>query len=167
MASHKSSFQPAAILLTVVAALIRLLPHPPNFTPIGGAALFGGARLRGWQAYIVPLLAMALTDPVRSWMEGGYPAYTWGSLVVYGCFLISVTLGRVFLRDVTNPARIAAVSLLGSMQFFLITNFAVWLGPMYPHSPAGLWACYAAAVPFFGYTVVGDLFYCGVLFGAY
>ncbi|HEX4770180.1 MAG TPA: DUF6580 family putative transport protein [Bryobacteraceae bacterium] len=167
MASRKTGFQPVAILLTVIAALMRLLPHPPNFTPLGGAALFGGARLRGWQAFVLPLLAMIATDPIRSWVEGGYPAYSWGSLIVYGCFLISVMLGRLFLRDTTSPARIAAVTLAGSVQFFLITNFGVWLGPYYPHTSAGFLACYTAAVPFFGYTVLGDLFYSAVLFGVY
>jgi len=167
MASENKRLRPVAILLTVLAALARIWPHPPNFTPVGSAALFGGARLRGWQAYVVPVLAMVATDPIRSWIEGGYPAYSWGSLVVYGCFFISVVLGRLFLRGSTSPARIAIVSLVSSVQFFLITNFAVWLGPFYPHTVAGIMACYTAAIPFFAYTVAGDLFYCGVLFGAY
>lgn len=167
MSSNKTGFQPIALLLTVLAAFARLLPHPPNFTPVGSAALFGGARLRGWQAYVVPLLAMVLTDPIRSWAEGSSSAYSWGSLVVYGCFLISVSFGRIFLRNSNSPVRISAVALAGSVQFFLITNFAVWLGPYYPHSTAGLIACYTAGIPFFGYTVLGDLFYCAILFGAY
>jgi hypothetical protein len=167
MAAKKTGLQPVAILLTALAALLRLVPHPPNFTPLGGAALFGGARLRGWQAYVVPLLAMVITDPIRSRLEGGYAAYSWSSLVVYSCFLISVILGRVFLRENTSPVRTAAVAFAGSVQFFVITNFAVWLGPFYPHTWEGFVACYVAALPFFQYTVLGDLFYCAVLFGAY
>jgi hypothetical protein len=166
MRPQKFGFQPVAIALTVLAALVRLVPHPPNFAPVGAAALFGGARLRGWQAYLVPLLAMVLTDPIRSRIEGGYPAYTWGSLVVYSCFLISVLLGRLFLRNSSSPSRIASVALMGSVQFFVVTNFASWLG-YYSHTWAGFVACYTAAIPFFGYTVLGDLFYCGALFGAY
>lgn len=166
MPVKKPGFQPVAFSLTVLAALLRLIPHPPNFAPVGAAALFGGARLRGWQAYFVPLLAMLLTDPIRSWMEGGYPAYSWGTLVVYACFLISVLMGRVFLRNSSSPGRIAAVAFAGSVQFFLITNLAVWFAS-YPHDWAGFTACYVAALPFFGYTVVGDLLYCGVLFGSY
>ena len=91
-----NSFQPLAIVMTVLAALVRLLPHPPNFSPIGGVALFGGARLRGWQAYLVPLVALAITDPIRSRMEGGYPAYSFGTIIVYASFLISVFLGALF-----------------------------------------------------------------------
>src|ERR1700679_1198111 len=97
---HKEkTFQPLAIVLTVLGALLRLAPHPANFSPIGSVALFGGARLRSWQAYLVPLLALAITDPIRSRMEGGYPAYTQGTIIVYASFLISVFLGRTFLRN--------------------------------------------------------------------
>jgi hypothetical protein len=167
MHAQKAGFQPVALILTVLAALVRLVPHPPNFAPVGAAALFGGARLRGWQAYLVPLLAMVLTDPIRSRIEGASTPYSWTSLIVYGCFLISVVLGRALLRGSSSPLRIASVALLGSVQFFFFTNFAVWLGAYYPHTWAGFVACYTAAIPFFAYTVLGDLCYCGALFGAY
>ncbi len=124
MDRKKTGFQPLAFTLTVAAALLRLVPHPPNFSPVGGVALFGGAKLRGWQAYLVPLAAMLLTDPIRSWMEGGYPAYTSFTFVIYGCFLISVVLGRLLLRGDPGVGRIGSVALLGSVQFFSITNFA-------------------------------------------
>ena len=169
MHQKKNALQPFALTLTVLAALLRLVPHPPNFTPIGGVALFGGAKLRGWQAYLVPLLAMMLTDPIRSWMEGGYPAYTWFTLVIYGSFLISVLLGRVFLRKSNSILRVASVAVLSSLQFYIITNFAVWTGSntLYPHTWNGMTACYIAALPFLGRTLLGDLFYTGVLFAAY
>ncbi|MBV8553256.1 MAG: hypothetical protein JOY54_18310 [Acidobacteriaceae bacterium] len=168
MQDNKPSFQPVALTLTVAAALLRLAPHPPNFAPVGGLALFGGARLRGWQAYAVPVLAMLVTDPILSHMAG-YSAYSWASLVIYSCFLINVSLGRLFLRKSSNPVRIASVALAGSLQFFLITNFFVWLGSvtLYPHTSAGLFECYVAALPFFGRTVLSDLFYTGVLFSAH
>jgi hypothetical protein len=166
---NKTGFQPLALSLTVLAAFVRLVPHPPNFAPIGGVALFGGAKLRGWQAYVVPLLAMALTDPIRSFMEGGFPAYSWGTLVIYFSFLISVVLGRVFLRQSTSVPRVVCVAFAASLQFYLITNFAVWAGShsFYPHTGAGLMACYIAALPFFGRTILADLFYSGILFSAY
>jgi hypothetical protein len=169
MDQKKESFQPLALTLTVLAALVRLLPHPPNFAPIGSVALFGGAKLRGWQAYVVPILAMLLTDPIRSRLEGNYAAYSWGTLFIYTAFLVNVVLGRVFLRNSSSVRRIVAVALAGSVQFYLITNFSVWWRgfSLYPHNFAGLMACYIAALPFFGRTVFGDLFYTGVLFSAY
>jgi hypothetical protein len=166
---RKQSSQPLALVITLLAALVRLVPHPPNFSPIGGVALFGGARLRAWQAYVVPLLAMVLTDPIRSRLEGGYPAYSLMTPIIYASFLLSVYLGRTFLRNTNNPLRIATVALAGSLQFFVITNFFVWLraADMYPQTISGLAACYVAALPFFGRTVLADLFYSAVLFGAY
>jgi hypothetical protein len=169
MESKKQSFGPVAVTLTVLAALVRLIPHPPNFAPVGGLAIFGGARLKGWQAYCVPLLAMLVTDPIRSWMEGGFAPYSRTSIVVYGCFLISVWLGRRLIGESTNLVRIGSVTLLGSFQFFAFTNLSVWwfATDLYPHTISGLLACYVAAIPFLGRSVVADLFYAGVLFGAY
>jgi len=163
------STQMLAVVMTVLAALVRLAPHPPNFSPIGSAALFGGARLRSWQAYLVPLLALAITDPIRSRMEGGYPAYTSGTIIVYASFLISVFLGRTFLRNTNSPVRIASVVFAGSVQFFLITNFFSFLQmpDLYSRTIGGLAACYTAALPFYGRTLLGDLFFSAVLFGAY
>jgi|SRR5581483_10919967 len=169
MDQKKTGFQPVAFTLTILGALLRLVPHPPNFAPVGGVALFGGARLRGWQAYCVPLAVMLITDPIRSWMEGGYSAYSWGTLVIYSCFLINVLLGRTFLQNSSSPWRIASVTAAGSVQFFVITNlFVFWRDvALYPHTWSGLAACYVAALPFFGRTLLSDLFYAGVLFSLY
>ncbi len=170
MDQRKSSFQPLAFTLTVLAALLRLAPHPPNFTPVGSVALFGGAKLRGWQAYCVPLLAMLVTDPIRSRAEGSYSAYSWGTLIVYGCFLISVSLGRLFLRKSSSvranrrrrPRRQCAV--LPDNESVRVARARLSL---YPHTWPGLMECYVAALPFFGRTILSDLFYSGALFSAY
>jgi hypothetical protein len=150
--------RPLATGLTVLGAVARLLPHAPNFTPVGSMSLFGGARLRGWQAYLLPLVLMAATDP----LVGGYSVATpW----VYASFLISVWLGR-YLRGSENALRIGAVCAVASAQFFAVTNFGMWLGTgMYPHTASGLALCYVNAIPFFGRTLAGDLLYTGALFG--
>jgi hypothetical protein len=168
MDRKESSFQPVALSLTLAAALVRLIPHPPNFAPIGGLALFGGARLKGWQAYLIPVLAMLVTDPILSRLSG-FPAYSAMTPVIYACFLLNVLLGRTFLSNTVNPMRIGSIALLGSTQFFLITNFFVWLGSgvFYAHTITGLAACYTAGLPFFGRTVMADLLYSGVLFSAH
>ena len=161
-----------AITLTVAAALLRLVPHPPNFAPIGGVSLFSGAKVTGWQAYLVPVLAMFATDPILSYLAG-YPAFSSGTPVIYISFLLNVVLGKIFLShrhaNTVSPIRIGAVALAGSLQFFAITNLAVWWhsGGMYPHTAAGLVACYTSAIPFLERTIVGDLFYSGVLFTVY
>ena len=157
-----------AVSLIVIAALLRLVPHPYNFAPIGGVSLLSGAKLNGWQSYAVPLMAMLATDPILSYFLG-YPAFSWGTPVVYLSFLIYVLLGKLLLKAQPGPLRISAAALLGSVQFFVLTNLAVWwrAGGMYPHTPAGLAECYVAALPFLGRTVLGDLFYAGVFFTVY
>jgi hypothetical protein len=121
----KANWRPAALTLTVLGALARLLPHPPNFAPVGATSLFAGARLPRWQAYLVPLALMAVTDPILASFYGVQP-FTKYQLFVYGSFLISVWLGRR-LRNTENISRIAAVTVVNSIQFFLITNFGSWL----------------------------------------
>jgi hypothetical protein len=149
--------RPLAISLTVLGALARLAPHPPNFAPVGGMSLYAGARLRGWQAFALPLLLMAVTDPLL----GGYSVAT---PFIYLSFLINVAIGRL-VRTTESPWRIAAVVLPCSAQFFLLSNFGTWLGHFYPHTLAGLAQCYVAAIPFFGRTLASDFLYTAILFG--
>lgn len=153
---EKNTARPLAVSLTVLGALARLAPHPPNFAPVGSVSLFAGARLRGWQAYLLPLVLMAVTDP----LVGGYSIAT---PFVYTAFLINVWIGRR-LQSTENALAIGAACLLCSTQFFLVSNFGSWIG-YYPHTWAGLSLCYAAALPFFGQTILGDLFYTAILFG--
>jgi hypothetical protein len=162
----KANWRPAALSLTVLGAIARLAPHPPNFAPIGATGLFAGARLPRWQAYLVPLAALAVTDPILSPLYGFQP-FTKFLLFSYLSVLISVWLGRR-LRNTENVGQIAAVAVLNSIQFFLVTNFGSWLWfNAYPKTAAGLAACYTAAIPFFGWTLASDLLYTAVLFGLY
>jgi len=149
--------RPLALALTVAGALARLLPHPWNFAPVGGASLFAGARLRGWQAYLVPIVLMAVTDPLL----GGYSRAT---PFIYLSFLINVWIGRQ-LRNTEDARRIGAAAVISSVQFFLISNFGVWLGFGYPHTWAGLTTCYAMGLPYYAPTLLSDLLTTGVLFG--
>ncbi len=163
---NKTNWRPAALSLTVLGVLGRLLPHPSNFAPVGAASLFAGARLPRWQAYLVPLVVMAITDPIKAAFYGVQP-FTKYQLFIYGSFLISVWLGR-WLRNTENVSRIAAITVLNSIQFFLITNFGSWLWfQAYPRTAAGLASCYVAAIPFFGWTLASDILYTAVLFGLY
>ena len=158
------NWRPAALSLTVLGPLARLLPHPPNFAPVGATSLFAGARLPVWQAYLVPLVLMAVTDPIYASVYG-VPVFSRAQFFIYGSFLISVWLGRR-LRATENIPRIAAITVLSSLQFYVLTNFPSWLwSHRYPHTSAGLARCYTDAIPFFGWTVASDLIYVAVLFG--
>jgi hypothetical protein len=160
--AHKS--RPLALSLVVLGAVARLLPHPPNFTPVGALSLYSGARLRSWQAYLTPLVILALTDPVLG-MIFGFRAFTALTPFVYASFLINVWIGR-HLRETEGVWRIGGAAVVGSLQFFVITNFAVWAtSHFYPRTLAGLGECYLLAIPFFGWTLAGDIAYAALLFG--
>jgi hypothetical protein len=152
---QKNTARPLALGLVGLGALIRITQHL-NFAPVGAMSIFAGARLRGWKAYLVPLALMAITDPIL----GGY---SFATPFVYASFLISVWIGT-HLRATESPVRIGAAVLIASVQFFVISNFGAWLG-FYPHTFAGLSACYVSAIPFYRNTILADLFYSGVLFG--
>jgi hypothetical protein len=157
--------------LIVLAALTRLLPHPPNFSPVEAIALFGGAYFaaRGW-ALVVPLVAMFASDLALGLVNGGiYFDYfaSAGFLLVYACIALSTVLG-FSLRGRVSGTRVLGCSLIGSVLFFLVTNFGAWLGsPAYPQNAAGLAAAYVAGIPFFQWTVLGTLFYAALLFGGF
>ncbi len=144
--------------LILAAAASRLLPHPPNFTPIGAVALFGGACLADRRlAFLVPLAAMFMSDLVLG-LHRGMP-------VVYLCFALMACLG-FRLRCHRRPLPVAAAAVAGALLFYLVTNFAVWShGKLYPLTLDGLAACYVAAVPFLQNMLLGNLGYAALLYG--
>lgn len=151
-----------ALAIIVIAAALRIAPHPWNFTPVGAMALFSGAIIKDRRlAFAVPLLALFAGD-----LFVGFYKVTI-MLLVYASFLLSVLIGR-WVRNHRSLSRLSAATLLGSMQFFLVSNFAIWaLGSSYPRTFAGLTACYAAGVPFFWNTLAGDAFYAALFFGSF
>jgi len=157
--------------LIIVAALTRVLPHPPNFSPIAAIALFGGAYFaaRAW-AVLVPLAGLLISDLVLASVNGGlYASWFGGSgiWVIYGCIGLTTAMG-FGLRGKVTGVRVLGYSLAGSALFFVVTNFAAWLGnPMYPKTAAGLVASYVAGIPFLQWSVLGTLFYAAVLFGGF
>ena len=157
--------------MILVAALSRLLPHPPNFSPVEAMALFGGAYFanRAW-AVAVPLVAMLVSDLALAAIMGGtYLSYMagLGFWAVYLCIALSTVMG-FGLRGKVGAGRVLGYSLAGSVLFFAVTNFTTWFGStMYPQTGAGLVAAYVAGIPFFQWTVLGTLFYAALLFGGF
>src|SRR5260370_351387 len=126
------------------------LPHAARARP-------DSARRR--LAFFFPLLALFLGDIFIGFHNLMF--------VVYASFLVNVAIG-LWLRDRRTVARVTLATFLGAIQFFIVTNFAVWaLGNFYPRTVAGLATCYVAGVPFFWNTLAGDAFYAALLFGDY
>jgi hypothetical protein len=148
------------ISFILFAAIVRILPHPWNFTPVGAMALFSGAKLgRSWNSFLFPLAALFAGDC--------FVGFHRLMPIVYFSFCLSVLIG-IAIRHRQSPKLIAAATFLGALQFFLVTNFAFWMiMTAYPHTLAGLVSCYIAGLPLFGNTLAGDTFYAVVLFGGF
>ena len=147
-----------------MAGASRLTHLPPNFAPIGAIALFGGAYFSNrLQAFLIPLLAMLLSDIIIGF-------HNWSVMVsVYGSFTLIVCIG-VWISKNRSILRIAGTTLSSSILFFAVTNFVVWAtagGLGYAMTIKGLGDCYIVAIPFFGNTLLGDAFYTFVLFGGF
>jgi hypothetical protein len=151
---------PGLILLAIAG---RLIPHPDNFTPMVAVALFAGAMLPGWKAVTLVLIALAASDLLL-----GHPPGL-SSLGIYAGFLFSVALGNGLRNRRTWP-NTAACALIGSVIFFIISNFMIWALPDqhgytdYAHSLVGLLDCYAMALAFLPNALIGDLLWTVLLF---
>ncbi len=138
------------VLLTIIFGIIcRLIPHPPNFSPVTAIALFGGLNFFDKRvAYSVPLVILFLSD------------------LILGISLINLFVYTGFITVVFLGTKIKSINfgniILSSFIFFLISNFGVWIIG-YPKNFEGLILCYTMAIPFFGYSIAGDLFF-GYLF---
>jgi hypothetical protein len=168
--NQTSGGRPLATVLAVTGGLIRLIPHPWNLA-LGGLGLFAGARLKSWRAYAVALGIRFGTDTFLLIVHGVTTGSTWLYFsflpFVYLSLALNVLLGRLLQRT-ESPWRISALTLVASVQFFLLTNFGTWLmTPMYPHTLTGLWDCYLLGLAFFPNTLISDFLYAGGLFGAH
>jgi hypothetical protein len=168
--AHQKLRPLASVLMMLAAVFLRypLAIKPPNFTMVGGMSLFVGARYPLWQALGIPLLVMMVSD---IWLAVVFDFKPFNPFV-YGSFAVYVALGRL-LRDAKNPLSIGAMSVIGSMQFFLITNFGSWYmgigkpNALYEPTFSGLLQSYVAGLPFIAFTLAGDLGFAAVLFGAH
>ena len=146
------------VALIFIGIIGRLFPHPANFTPLAALALFGGYYFKKEGKIILPLLALFISDCFLGFYDLRL------MLVVYFCFFLNVILGS-YLGSKKILGKAAAFSVVGSIIFFIATNFAVWaFGSWYPHTAPGLATCFYLALPFFRNTLLGDLFFSVSLF---
>ena len=160
-------------LIIFVAAATRLLPHPPNMTPVSAMALFGGAYFgKKYLGILIPFLALFLSNLVLdnviyAQYYDGFVLFTPNTLSVYGSIALIALLGMGLLKKVTMP-RVLIGALSATAIFFLITNMGSWLNdPIYTKDFSGLMQAYIAGLPFVKYDLIGNLAYSGALFGIY
>jgi len=165
-----------AATLIFFAALTRLFPHYPNFTAIGAMAIFGGSTIKDKKlAFLLPVAALFLSDVCLQLFTNVKGFYGNGQMFIYASFLL-ITWLSTYIRK-KSVMNIAFAGIWSGVLFFLISNFGEWLlGNLYPHTLAGLAEGYIAAIPFYNgeffgsfflNTIMGNLFFSAILFGAY
>mgnify|MGYP001473622600 FL=1 len=143
-----------AVATLVALAFFRLIPHPPNFTPILAISVFAGIKFKdNLFSYLVPVSAMLVSDAILGFHNG--------MILIYLAIVLSAFIARKF-----NTINTSVLS--SSILFFLITNFQVWImSSSYPKSLLGILECYALAIPFFGMTLLSTFFFSYILFYGY
>ena len=164
------------LFILIVAGLRTLLSLDPAFAPVanlsavGAMALFGGAYLRSWKAFVFPLLALLLSDLLISrfaYWGGSWTLFYQGAGFVYGAITLMVLVGYFLLQQKTM-GRFLLSSLAIVFIHWIVTDLGVWLGSsIYPATASGFWACLVAAIPFERNFLLGTLLYGGVMFGAF
>ena len=143
--------------IIIVGVLTRLIPHPPNFTPILSFALLSSVYSKNNLGILVPVSIMVISD----FYLGTHGAMVW----VYSALFIIYLIGYFFIKDISFK-NILVGSVVGSLMFFIVTNFGVWLIG-YPKSLAGFAQCYIAAIPFYKNTLLSSIFYSAIIHGCY
>jgi hypothetical protein len=156
-----------AYLLLLFAILTRLMPHNGwmNFTAVTGALLYFGAR-RPWREMLAPLAALAATDFILTTYAYHFAFHWQAYLPTWAWYVAAMALGQILLHSRTTFVRVAAGVVLGPTSFWIISDYAVWAGSgMYPHTWAGLQACFIAAIPFYRNDLVSTAVVAGLAFG--
>ena len=161
------------VLFIAIIFLGRALPHPYNFTPLIAVTLLSSYSLSNkFLAITIPLVGFWLSDLfMNNYIYAGYYTdfsfFNAGMLWTYGAIVLVALMGSSFLNKISS-AKVILASLSGSTIFYIISNFGVWiLSPMYAKTLIGLVQCYSLALPFYGTSLLGDLVYSAILFGAY
>ncbi len=161
----------AAYLLLLIGVLSRfippLAPHAGlmNFTAVTGALLYFGAR-RPWREMLVPLGALVVSDYLLTTFVYHYPFHWQGYIPTWIWYIAGAALGWILLKSKTTFWRVGAGILLGPTTFWILSNYGVWAGSgMYPHTPAGLRACFIAAIPFYRNDLASTAIVAGLAFG--
>ena len=161
-------------IIILLAAFTRIMPHPPNFSPMAAIGLFGAAHFaKKWQAFFIPLIGIWISDLVinnyvysssSSNIVWFYSGFYWQ----YMSYILIIFAGLFIFNRGISLTKTFGGMISYSGIFFLVSNFGVWAGgTMYPKNFGGLITCYAAGVPFIHNTIISDVLFTTVLFGTY
>ena len=161
-------------IIILLAAFTRIMPHPPNFSPMAAIGLFGAAHFaKKWQAFLIPLIGIWISDLViNNFIYSSHSSnFVWfydGFYWQYISYVFIIFAGLFIFNKGISVTKTLGGMLSSSGIFFLVSNFGVWAGgSMYTKNIAGLISCYTAGIPFMHNTIISDTLFTTVLFGTY
>ena len=161
-------------IIILLAAFTRIMPHPPNFSPMAAIGLFGAAHFaKKWQAFFIPLIGIWISDLVinnyvYSSSSSNFVWFYSGFYWQYISYILIIFAGLFIFNRGISLTKMFGGMISSSGIFFLVSNYGVWAGgTMYPKNFSGLITCYAAGVPFIHNTIISDVLFTTVLFGTY
>ena len=134
------------IFITLILVLSRIIPHPPNFTPILAGIIFLPFIKKDLAfSIIAPLAAMLISDLIIGMHS--LMLWTYAPIIFLSC------LTYYFNQD--SILRIGTLAVVSPMVFFLVSNFGVWIsGSSYTKDMPGLIECYFNAIPFYASSAI-------------
>jgi len=160
-------------IIILLAAFTRIMPHPPNFSPMVAIGLFGAAHFaKKWHAFFIPLVGIWISDLViNNFVYSTSTNFIWfysGFYWQYISYVLIISIGLFIFKIGITLTNIVSGMISSSGIFFLVSNFGVWAGgTMYPKNISGLITCYTAGIPFIYNTIISDVLFTTVLFGTY
>lgn len=165
------------ILLALVAALARLIPHIPNFTPVESLTLFSTAYiLRKRWAFVLSVTLLYISDFIinntvaRSFFPDHEGMVWFSQYMIFTVVAMAmiVLVSSKFLRKI-NVGNVILSVLIASVIFFIVTNFGSWVGEksIYTRDLNGLMTSFAAGLPFFRSSLISNLLFSAILFGGF
>ena len=147
---YKKNYLPLCLIFVLVFS--RLIPHPPNFTPIIAAAIMGAYLFKNiWISSSILLVSMFLSDLVIG--------LHWGAIYVYLSIFVIIIFQSFVVKKI-NKTNLVVYCFISSLIFFVITNLSVWaFSGMYEKNIDGLLSCYILAIPFFTNTIISTIFF--------
>jgi Family of unknown function (DUF6580) len=153
-------------LIIALAIAARFIPGSANFSPVYAGLLFSGVYLKRRDSIWFPVSLLAASDLLVNALLY-HASFHWMQTLNWVAFAAIVMVGW-WLQKRVSMRNVLVASVAGPSVFFLISNFAVWIGGgLYPPTFGGLEACYVAAIPFYGNSLVSAVLFSGILFGAY
>jgi len=144
---HKTSYYTLILISSIcILFLFRFLPHPPNFTPVLAMAFYLPILFGLWSIPFI-ILAFGITDYFIGFHSLLF--WTWGSLAL-------ISLISKFSKNISSRLFLCFI---GTIIFFIISNFGVWLSGFYGYTLESLFLCYTLAIPFYTNTIISTLLF--------